>query len=217
MTDDNVVDLDARRPEPPQPSVTWEMLNAARSIYDQTHARLSAAREEHGPVADRFSKYRRAVAEAHFNGLPVPDPDPDLEVAGAAAIEVIEREFQPWRSAQLQLSKTIAAMVRERVFTVGEKVPTPFSKTPLIVAWKNEPPLDVPEAERELCEVTLTEDGGLVVARQHNWQLDPDGKKIDDGTEPVRYERWWSVGLRVAGTVHPISRRIIDTDDATGG
>lgn len=197
-----------------EPAVTLATMIDARALFDEALGRLTGLRGSHGPVADRLLAYQRAQTMARGNAeLEPPAPDPELERDGAAAIEAIERAYQEFRAARQRLVDVITKLVRDRTFSIGDSVPTPYSRSPLRVATKYEPPLDVSPEERELCEVVLTGDGGRIEARQHNWALDSDGKRIDDGSIQVRYERWWAEGLRVGGTVHPITRRITATEN----
>jgi hypothetical protein len=196
--------------DPPVTDLAVRRLAALRPLeqtYKTTMAATRAARIEHGPLADEYRAYAWSKTSAEATGEPF-EGDDILERNGQAAQDAIEAAFQAMRTAQQALGAEIARMCADAEFVEGDTILARDAETVLTVASIYRAP------EATLSEVTFTADGLPIVKEQHSWSV-VDGKVVvvlADGATAVKYERWWQGGLRVAGTCHSESRKLIDVD-----
>lgn len=204
MTDDveeaaespaNIADLSEKRLAPLKP---------LEATFTDALADLRTVTEENGPVADEFRRYKwnRTTAASTNEDFEV---DEILERNGQAAEDAIEAAFQTMRTAQLELAAQIAMMVAGSLFSEGDEIRSPYADAPMVVASIYRAP------DASLSEVTFTTDGDPIIKDLHSWEM-IEGQPQPDGVVHAHYERWSLNGVRVRGTFHPVSRRLIDIE-----
>lgn len=178
-------------------------IRAAELILEAAAQNLCEARNDYGEVAGA-AHLRKMLLE---RGQEVEEVEAEVESEGIMAMALIEEAQDACNTARAALATLISDAVKNDQLEVGDAIRSPFDETMLTVTEVNVSP------EPGLSEVTMSADGEKVVRSLHSWPLNADdGQPEFDDLAPVRYERWCAQGLRVAGTVHPTSRQLLDTD-----
>lgn len=191
-----------------------EVLSRVELAHAVWRLAIEQWRDEQVAHADALADHEaqeKERANAQVDGKPFVR-DAHVYALGMAAVDVTSRARRQVLAEHQACVDAISLAIRAGFFEEGDQFFSPLWEEPLTVAALFVPPA----AEPELGEVTATSDGKSISHNQHPWDLDGDGKPIFDidRSEWVRFERWWGGGPRVIGWVHPITRRIVETDFA---
>lgn len=181
-----------------------------RVLYDTAVATLEAALDVERMAGGAFAAMDRpdvsaeVYAQAMMNRVPAGPPE---YVAAALAAEAANAAVD---AALLVLARAIGDGVTVGLWTVGDEVRSPYAfglrLKVVSVQYQRE--------AGELSTVAMTADGGPVRTGRHSVALDADGTPVADPAVPVHFETWWGQGLRIAGTIHPVTRLMLDVEAA---